>query len=77
MAQVLVRRLDASVVDALKRRARARGRPLEEEIRIILAEAAFGDREALLGEAARLRAETAGGQTADVEALIREARENR
>ncbi len=75
MAQVIVRRLDDSVVDALKCRARAHGRALEEEVRIILAEAAIGDRQSLLAEASRLRAVTAPGRVVDVEALIREDRD--
>jgi plasmid stability protein len=44
-AQVIVRNLDPGVVDALKARARANGRSLEAELRILL------EREAALGSA--------------------------
>lgn len=39
MAQLLVRQLDLAVKDALRRRARRHGRSMEEEARLILAQA--------------------------------------
>lgn len=41
MATVTIRRLDPAVVEALKARARAHGRSLEAELRLILARVAF------------------------------------
>jgi len=40
MAQILVRELDESVVKKLKSRAKANGRSMESEIRVILEDAA-------------------------------------
>ena len=40
MAQLLVRQLDEAVKEALRRRARRHGRSMEEEARLILAQAA-------------------------------------
>lgn len=42
MAQLLVRNLDAGVKEALRRRARSHGRSMEEEVRVILAQATQG-----------------------------------
>lgn len=42
MAQLLVRNLDASVKEALRRRAASHGRSMEEEARLILALATQG-----------------------------------
>ncbi len=39
MAQIIVRNLDDSVVEKLKRRAEAAGRSLEAEVRILLTDA--------------------------------------
>lgn len=39
MAQLLVRNLDAGVKEALRRRAHSHGRSMEEEARLILAQA--------------------------------------
>lgn len=44
MAQLLVRRLDQSVKDALRRRAKRHGRSVEDEVRHILRDAARDDR---------------------------------
>ena len=43
MAQLLVRNLDESVKEALRRRARSHGRSMEEEVRLILAQATQSD----------------------------------
>ncbi len=42
MAQLLVRNLDAGVKEALRRRARSHGHSMEEEARLILAQATQG-----------------------------------
>ena len=42
MAQLLVRNLDESVKEALRRRARSHGRSMEEEARWILSQATLG-----------------------------------
>jgi plasmid stability protein len=77
MAQVLVRRLDDHVVDALRARARAQGLSLEQSLRDLLTEAVRTD-DSLSDELARLRATTpAPGRNLDVAALIREDRDGR
>jgi len=77
MAQVIVRKLDPQVVDALKRRAEAKGRRLEQELRIILTEAAKPLREERLAEMDAIRARTRPGAPVDVAAFIREDRDSR
>ena len=42
MAQLLVRQLDQAVKEALRRRAQRHGRSMEEEVRVILAQALAG-----------------------------------
>ncbi|MGI9017024.1 MAG: FitA-like ribbon-helix-helix domain-containing protein [Euzebya sp.] len=51
MAQLIVRNLEAPIVQALKKRAAARGRSAEEEHRAILREALMGDPDMTLGQA--------------------------
>jgi plasmid stability protein len=75
MAQVLVRNLDDSIVAALKARAAAHGRSLEQELRLVLAEAARPMRQEVRKIAASIRALTRRPLAADLEALIREDRE--
>lgn len=77
MAQVIVRNLDDDVVARLKRRAKEHGHALEQELRDILSAAAKPSREELLKEMERLRASTPPGPPIDIEALIREDRDNR
>lgn len=55
MAQVLVRKLDDSIVERLKARARAQGRSLQAELRLILAEAAGTDSDKGKASATRVR----------------------
>jgi plasmid stability protein len=51
VAQLLVRNLDAAVKEALRRRARSHGRSMEEEARLILAQAIqSGDGESTAAE---------------------------
>ncbi|MFM9087042.1 MAG: FitA-like ribbon-helix-helix domain-containing protein [Cyanobium sp.] len=49
MAQLLVRQLDEAVKEALRRRARRHGRSMEEEARLILAQAALSDEASGMG----------------------------
>ena len=49
MAQLLVRQLDLAVKEALRRRARRHGRSMEEEARLILANAVARDEEPYSG----------------------------
>jgi plasmid stability protein len=74
MAQVLVRDLDGDVVDRLKERARARGRSLEAELRLILQEAAGpSERQPLSLE--EIRQMLAGRTFSDSTELLREDRD--
>lgn len=77
MAQVIVRNLDDEVVRRLKERAAVKQHSLEQELREILADAALGDRSALMEEAARIREMGGRYEMPDVVGLIREDRENR
>lgn len=56
MAQLLIRNLDDSVVEALKRRAAMNGRSLAEEVRRTLTAATISDRESFLARIDALRA---------------------
>jgi len=58
MAELKVRQVEASVVAALKARARRRGVSLEEEIRAILSVSMTSRRKALARRAAALRRAT-------------------
>jgi antitoxin FitA len=76
--QILVRGVDAATVERLKKRARARGRSLQQEVKAILEQAA----QALTGEeASRLSAawhrRLANRGTSDSALLIREDRDAR
>ena len=75
-SQVIVRKLDTAVVDALKRKARRKGHSLEQELRGILTRAAGPERRDLIAEADRIRAMTAG-PLEDSVTLIRQDRDSR
>ena len=75
-SQVIVRKLDTTVVDALKRKARRKGHSLEQELRGILTRAAGPERRDLIAEADRIRAMTAG-PLEDSVTLIRQDRDSR
>lgn len=77
MAQLLVRGIPQDVVDALKRRAAARGRSAEAEHRAILEEALTPGRAGFWQRAAKLREETRGRITIPSEELIRQDRDER
>lgn len=69
MAQVLVRQLDDSIVEALKNRAKVNNRSLEAELREILREAASDPWE----ELAQIRNALSGRSHSDSSEIIREA----
>jgi antitoxin FitA len=77
MAQITIRNIDDAVIQALRRRASAAGRSMEEEARRSLAIATGVDRDAARTRLASVRA--ALGEHADrpVEDLVRESREQR
>ena len=75
MAQVIVRNLDRATVDALKARAAAQGRSLEQELRLLLASAAVPSREQVVEIAAAIRGLSSRPVTVNLEALIGEDRE--
>jgi plasmid stability protein len=75
MAQVLVRNLDQATVAALKARAQAHGRALEQELRIILTAAARPTRAEALVRAAKLRAKMKPIEDFDVVEIIRRDRD--
>ncbi|MFQ5739334.1 MAG: hypothetical protein ACE5JX_10005 [Acidobacteriota bacterium] len=75
MAQLIVRNLDEPTVDALKARAAAHGRSLEQELRLLLADAARPTRAEVCETAAAIRA--LGGERIrmNLEDLVREDRD--
>ena len=77
MAQVIIRNLDASVLDRLRRRAEQRRMSLEESLRQILAAAARQTPEERLARMRRIRAMTPTGRRRTGAALIREDRDRR
>ena len=75
MAQILVRGLDESVVEHLKRRARRDGRSLQSEVKVILEQAAQVDIESALKLADAIRSKLKGRIFGDSTNLIRESRD--
>lgn len=74
MAQVLIRDLDAKLVQRLKERAGRHGRSLEAELRGILEQAAAADFVEARTLAARLRRRLAGRAHGDSADLVAEDR---
>jgi antitoxin FitA len=74
MAQVLIRDIDAKVVDRLKERAREHGRSLEAELREILEAAAATDLIDAKALAARIRRRLSGRVHSDSALLVSEDR---
>jgi plasmid stability protein len=72
MAQVIVRHLEDDTVRLLKKRARHRGRSLEQELREILAAAARQDMAEFKDQAAAIRARYHGTPQTDSVLLLRE-----
>jgi plasmid stability protein len=81
MGQVIVRNLDDAVIESHRRRAKARGVSLEQELRDVLSRAARPTREELLQEMREIAAMTPelppGEQRTPGWMLIREDRDNR
>jgi antitoxin FitA len=73
MGQLLVRHLDDDVKSKLQRRARRHGRSMEEEVRIILRNAVFGESAAPAPLGSRLAARFAA---LGLDAEIPELRDN-
>lgn len=75
MAQVLVRDLDAQVVERLKTRARRHGRSLQKEAKAILETAAMVTLDEAAKAADRIRRRFGSRKLSDSARLIREDRE--
>jgi plasmid stability protein len=75
MSQLLVRGLDAAVVERLKQRARRHGRSLQGEARVILEAAATLSMEEARGVAEEWRHRLAGRIRSDSAELLREDRD--
>lgn len=76
MAQVLVRNIDDASIQRLKARAARQGHSLEQELRMLIAEASTRD-EAFWQEAATIRDSLASRAFPDSTSLIREDRDRR
>ncbi|MFQ5699697.1 MAG: antitoxin [Myxococcota bacterium] len=72
---MLVRNLDEATVRALKARAAARGRSLEQELRLLLTEAAQPTRDEIVRSAESIRRLQSKLTSVDLEALVREDRD--
>jgi plasmid stability protein len=81
MGQVIVRNLDDAVIETHRRRAKARGVSLEQELRDVLGQAAKPSKEEILREMREIAAMTPelppGRQRTPAEVLIRESRDSR
>ena len=81
MGQVIVRNLDDAVIETHRRRAKARGVSLEQELRDVLAQAAKPSREEILREMQEIAAMTPelppGQERTPAEVLIRGSRDSR
>ena len=75
MAQLLVRNLNRTVVERLRRRARRGGRSVESEVRAILEQATQADMASARTLANRIRARLRGRRFSDSAALVREDRD--
>ena len=81
MAQVIVRQLDATVIEIHRRQAKARGVSLEQELREVITRAARAGRQELVRRVDAIRAMTParppGVPGRSAEELIREDRDSR
>jgi plasmid stability protein len=78
MAQVLVRDLDAKVIESLKKRALKNRRSLQGELKMILEEASRNSSlriDEFIARTKKIRNRTSGRPQTDSAALIREDRE--
>lgn len=77
MAQLIVRKLDKKIVDALKKRAAEHGRSAEAEHRTILAETLTPKPETFWRRAGELRKRLSGRDLGDSTEIIRAERDRR
>lgn len=77
MGQMVIRNIDDAVLQALRNRAAAAGRSVEEEARQALALAVGAGREAARARLAAVRATLAGHRDRDAADLVREMRDER
>ena len=77
MGQILIRDVDDRVIAALESRAAAHGHALEDELRIMLAQAARPPRVAMSDELRAIRALTPPGPRQLAEDLVHEGRASR
>jgi antitoxin FitA len=77
VSKVVVPDLDEAVVEALRRRADARGVSLEEQLRDILTAAAKPSKGAMIEVMRRIRARARAGEWPPVEDLVRADRDRR
>ncbi len=78
MADILIRNIDESVLERLKKKAKAEGRSMNAEIKAILMEHTAGisrDEAISMISDARERYEAEAGKMPDLEKLIREDRD--
>jgi len=75
VAQVVIRDLDADVVERLKQRAQRSGRSLEAELRLVLRRAADEDFVSARAAVERVRAVFEGRRFSDSTELVREDRD--
>ena len=75
MSSILVRDLDARVVNRLKAIARRHGRSLQREVKVILAEAASFFSAGAVEAAEKWRKNLAGRKFSDSSVLLREDRD--
>jgi len=74
MAQILVRGLDARVVERLKERARSEGHSLQSAVKRIIEQAGQASMESARKRASAIRHQLAGRKFCDSARLIREDR---
>jgi antitoxin FitA len=74
MAQILIRNVDDTVVERLKKRASLNGRSLQAELKIVLEQAAQMDIADAREIAARIRGKLKGRQLSDSAELLHEER---
>lgn len=78
MAQVLIRNIDDEILDIHRRRAKARGQSLEQELRDVLADGARPSVEERLALVRKIRAMTPKNiEQTDSALMIREDRDSR
>lgn len=77
MGQILIRRLDDTVLAALKERAARENASLEATARRVLTESILPDRRDIFRRLARLRVDQKNGKGPGVVTLLRQARRRR